>query len=118
MSVYKWKKRPLVVFAAAGSSDLERQRAIVARDRAGFAERHMVVVYVVDDSVSADGGVRPGLSGSAIRALYGVKPGQFRAILVGKDGGAKLSSPKPLTSSRLFATIDAMPMRIDEMRRR
>jgi hypothetical protein len=39
-------------------------------------------------------------------------------LLVGKDGGVKLSSSSPLSASTLFGTIDAMPMRIDEMRRR
>jgi hypothetical protein len=37
---------------------------------------------------------------------------------VGKDGGEKLSSSKPLAAEKLFATIDAMPMRRDEMQRR
>jgi hypothetical protein len=119
MSAYTWKKRPLVVFAPSSSdAALARQKAIVASSRAGMAERHMVVVYVVGDSVSADLGAGPGMGAGALRARYGVSAGAFRAVLVGKDGGSKLSSGSPLSAGTLFATIDAMPMRRDEMRRR
>jgi len=118
MSAYLWKQRPLLVFASHdGAADLMRQKAIVESARAGFAERDIVVVYVVGDAVAAVGGAAPGQTASKLRARYGVEPGRFRAVLVGKDGGAKLSASAPLTAQRLFATIDAMPMRIDEMRR-
>ncbi|HRD74337.1 MAG TPA: DUF4174 domain-containing protein [Hyphomicrobiaceae bacterium] len=119
MSGYMWKKRPLVVFAPDGNaSALASQRAIVAGARGGFAERHMVVVWVVGDSVSSELGGGPGLSAADLRRRYGVARGSFRAILIGKDGGAKISSSKPLAAGMLFSTIDAMPMRRDEMRGR
>jgi len=35
-------------------------------------------------------------------------------VLIGKDGGEKLRSAQPITAERLFATIDAMPMRQSE----
>lgn len=119
MSAYRWNKRPLVVFAPGDGNDaLARQRGIVAASRGGMAERQMVVVYVVGDSVSSDLGGGPGTSASALRSRYGVDRGAFRAVLVGKDGGAKLASGSPLSAATLFSTIDAMPMRRDEMRRR
>ncbi len=117
-SSYRWSKRPLFIFAG-GVSDkaLADQRRIVSGSRNGFSDRDMVVVYVVGDSVSAELGGKPGQSAQALRARYGVGKSEFKAVLVGKDGGAKLSSGKPLTASTLFGTIDAMPMRQDEMRR-
>lgn len=119
MSVYRWKKRPLVVFAAdEGAGQLAGQRAIVAGDRAGFAERDMVVVWVVGDQVAAEFGAGPGLDAKALRARYGVAPAAFRALLIGKDGGVKLTATEPLTAKRLFGEIDSMPMRQQEMRRR
>ena len=53
-----------------------------------------------------------------LRAWLGVGEGAFKAVLVGKDGGAKLSSDQPIGARELAATIDAMPMRQDEMRQR
>jgi hypothetical protein len=48
--------------------------------------------------------------------LYVAKEG-FHAVLVGKDGHPKLSSFEPISASELITTIDAMPMRKQEMRR-
>ncbi len=41
----------------------------------------------------------------------------FTAILVGKDGGDKLTSNEALTLQKLYGIIDAMPMRRSEMKR-
>lgn len=41
----------------------------------------------------------------------------FKVRLIGKDGGEKLASSKPVTMSELFAVIDQMPMRRQEMKR-
>lgn len=118
MSSYQWKKRPLVVFAASpGDEALARQRAIVKSLRPAFIDRKVVVIYVEGDRVSADLGAPPGQSAAALRQRYGVGDGQFRVVLVGLDGGVKLTSSGPLSGEKLFATIDTMPMRRDEVRR-
>jgi hypothetical protein len=119
MSNYRWKKRPLVVFAENdGSSLLAEQRQIVSRNRSDLNKRDVVVVWVVGNTVSTELGPPPNSNATSLRARFDVADGEFRAVLEGKDGGEKLSSAKPLAADRLFATIDAMPMRRDEMRRR
>lgn len=119
MSNYRWKYRPLLVFSdGASSAALAQQRGIVAASRTALADRNVVVVWVIGDVVSSEFGPRPELGASALRARFGVANASFRAVLVGKDGGAKLSQSMPLDAARLFATIDAMPMRRDEMRNR
>ena len=48
MSNYRWKKRPLVVFAESdGSPLLAEQRQIVSRNRSDLNKRDVVVVWVV-----------------------------------------------------------------------
>ncbi len=42
----------------------------------------------------------------------------FSVVLIGKDGGEKLRRTTPLSPEELFAIVDAMPMRRDEMRER
>ena len=42
----------------------------------------------------------------------------FRVRLVGKDGGVKLDRDTPMTTDALFALIDAMPMRQEELSNR
>ena len=61
--------------------------------------------------------VGDGPEAAALRHRLGLPAKTFRVVLVGKDGGAKLASDAPIPPSRLFGTIDAMPMRRQEMRR-
>jgi hypothetical protein len=51
------------------------------------------------------------------RRRFKVGPTEFTALLVGKDGGEKLRSHQPLSIEELNRTIDAMPMRQQEMRK-
>ena len=119
MSNYKWKYRPLLVFAESETDrQLAEQRQIVATSRAALAERDVVVVWVIGNKASAELGPAPTMTAADLRSRYGVASNAFRSVLVGKDGGVKLSFPKPLGTAGLFATIDVMPMRRDEMRRR
>ena len=105
LDVYRWKARVLVLSAAdAGDPKLAAQRQALASARSGTAERDLVTVEAVGDGPEA----------VALRRHLGVSGDGFRAILVGKDGGAKLTEHDPIPPQRLFATIDAMPMRKDE----
>jgi hypothetical protein len=118
MTDYKWKYRPLVIFASdAGAPQLVAQRRIVAANRSALAERDIVVVWVVGNAVSAEFGPTPRENAASLLARFGAEKGDFRAVLIGKDGGAKLTSASPITADRLYATVDAMPMRRNEMRR-
>lgn len=106
-----WHQRVLVVFAdTPGSAPLVAQRDILAHASKAMAERDLVLVEVVGDSVK-------GASDSAamLRRRYDVKAHTFRALLLGKDGGVKLDSRQPIALSKLTSTIDAMPMRQQEM---
>lgn len=42
----------------------------------------------------------------------------FKILLIGLDGGIKLDQPEVLSLKKLFDTIDAMPMRQNELRNR
>ena len=106
--------RPLYVFApSAGDGRLAEQRSINAASSGGYRERDMTVTVVAGDSVSGSS-----RSAAALRSRFGVGPGQFRVILVGKDGGVKLSSGSPVAAGTLLRLIDSMPMRAQEMRER
>jgi len=55
---------------------------------------------------------------SALIGKYQVKRGEFVVILVGKDGTEKYRTNNLLQPARLFAIIDAMPMRKEEIRKK
>lgn len=87
--------------------DATQQKRIFAAAEAGARDRDLVLVEVFGDGPRA----------AEIRRRFGIPAGVFRAVLLGKDGGAKLASSRPIPAERLFAEIDGMPMRQDEMRR-
>jgi hypothetical protein len=109
LEALRWRSRVLVVSApTAGDAGLKAQRAALGPVRGGLAERDLVVLEAVGDTPDA----------LALRTELGLPAGQFRAVLVGKDGGAKLTAREPIPPQKLFSTIDAMPMRRDEMQTR
>lgn len=111
----RWERRAMIVFSSdATDLKLAKQRAIVAADAGGFAERKLSVVEVAGDAVTIDGKPRGDADVIAIRRRFEVGPEQFRVILVGLDGGEKLRREEAVTAALLFETIDRMPMRQEE----
>ncbi|MCJ2132307.1 DUF4174 domain-containing protein [Methylobacterium sp. E-045] len=109
LAVHRWRSRVLVIVAPEGADPrIEAQRRDARARRADYAERDLVVVEAIGTGAEAD----------RIRARFGIGPRDFRVLLVGKDGDAKLTEAAPIPAARLFATIDAMPMRREEKGRR
>jgi hypothetical protein len=105
----QWHSRVLLVIAGdAKDPKLVEQRTVFAAMASGARERDLKLVEAVGH----------GLEAAALRQRFGVTGDGFRALLIGKDGGDKLSSDEPLGADSLFPLIDAMPMRQQEMRRR
>jgi Domain of unknown function (DUF4174) len=109
LAQYKWKARVLVVLTndPSGPALIEQKRQLESL-RGGAQERDLVLVQARAGSPEA----------KALRAQLGLGPGPFWAVLVGKDGETKLRTTEPISGRDLAATIDAMPMRQDEMRQR
>ena len=113
------RRRLVLVFAPrADMENLKVQSAILAACGNQLDERDSSVVFVVGDEITARKGTDVGMNAATLRARFGVPGNAFRVILVGKDGGAKLRSSKPLQAQTLIATIDALPLRQQEKRRR
>jgi len=105
---YRWKSRVLVIAAAADDPRAAAQSRIAEAAGAGMRERDLVVVRAIGE----------GREAAALRRRFGLPATGFRAVLVGKDGGAKLTAAEPIPAETLFSTIDAMPMRREEAGRR
>ena len=111
---HRWKDRLLIVFAASPeSAELGRQRAITAGMGADMRQRDLLQVEVIGATVRG-----ASESAAAMRKRYGVQAGTFRVLLIGKDGGVKLDSSEPISAQQLTGTIDAMPMRRQELGKR
>ncbi len=105
---YAGRSRVLLVFAPQeAGAELARQRATLAAAQPALRERDVAVLEIVGDS-PAD---------QRFRGRYRAGSG-FLAVLIGKDGGAKLVSAEPIMAAHLAEVIDAMPMRRSEAARK
>jgi hypothetical protein len=106
LAEHRWRSRVVVIFGAGPDDPLVvQQRRIIASMGAGARERNLSLIELLGSTAVA----------SAMRARLRVREGGFHAVLVGKDGEPKLSSFEPISASELTRTIDAMPMRKQEM---
>lgn len=100
---HRWNRRVIVLLHHSEvRAALEQQLQILRADLNGLEERDLLVY-------SSDCGKAPQLCRE-----YGAGEG-FVFLLIGKDGGEKLRSDLPVSLDRLFALIDAMPMRRREI---
>jgi hypothetical protein len=116
LDAYQWQNRIVVVFApAAGDTMYAQQLAIFATREAELAERDLLVgLFPADEQGSFAGQPVAQTGGVALRGRYDVAAEDFALILIGKDGGVKLTADEPVSTARLFELIDSMPMRQQE----
>jgi|TARA_B110000908_G_scaffold168338_1_gene223042 hypothetical protein len=104
LSEFKWKKRPVIVFAdSIDDPAFIEQMELVARGAADLTARDVVVIVDTDPDAR-----------SAIRLK--MRPRDFMLTLVGKDGNVKLRKPFPWSVREITRSIDKMPMRQREIR--
>ena len=106
----RWQHRVLLIGApTAAQADFQRQKALLATDEKGLAERDFKILEVLYDQLApAD---RQYWTQQLSQPLAG-----FRVVLIGKDGGVKRTETQPLAPTEIFGTVDKMPMRRQEMR--
>lgn len=120
LSNYQWQHRILLVFAPSnGSANYRQQMQAWQADAAGTNDRDLKLVQILGTGESqVDGRSINSASADRLRQQFGIISEQFAVILVGKDGTEKQRSQTPIDLTALFRTIDAMPMRQQEMRSR
>jgi hypothetical protein len=117
---YQWRNRVLVISAEnVDDNNLLEQAAELALTPDEFADRDMVLVMLLDNSVSKAGDRQlTSAEVTAVRAPLGIRPGSFALRLIGKDGSVKLSAKKATSMTEIYALIDSMPMRQRENSKR
>jgi hypothetical protein len=74
-----------------------------------------MVIFHVDGvdvrSIFGDGNL---VNARQLRKEADIKGAEFKAVLIGKDGGIKLASAEVIADEQLFGLIDQMPMRRSE----
>jgi hypothetical protein len=116
--------RPLLVFSpSATDARLIKQQSTLDEAADDMMDRFVLFIPVITKSTR----YQPPLDTpyallgpkelAAIRTRFQIAENQFTVLLLGEDGAIKLSSPNPVTISRLNSLIDAMPDRKIETQR-
>jgi hypothetical protein len=101
----RWQNRIVLVFGpSAVHEEVVRQVKVFTEDACGVDDRDLVV--------------SPVGAAAELRERFGVATDEFAVLLIGKDGGVKLRSSEVVSRDRIYALIDGMPMRRQEMRRK
>jgi hypothetical protein len=115
-----WRTRPLVIVAPGPGDDAVaelRQALAQPATASAFADRQIAVFTVIGGQGAREG---QALDAAATRALLAAldlrADGPAAVLLIGKDGGVKLRL-KHVAVAEILDTVDAMPMRRQEVRR-
>ena len=107
-------RRVLLVFANGDNELAAAQLAVAAKHASEFRERDLVLAGVQGTDAAVPMAELSVAADASARARFHVAAGQFTVLLIGKDGGEKMRSHKPIPWDTLQTTIDAMPMRRQE----
>jgi len=107
----KWEKRIVLLYTpTSNDAAFKEQKSLLAKEQGAAHDRDIQVLELVANHLSA-------VDKQYLQQHLKVAPAQFKALLIGKDGGVKLRQHKALTPQQLFGTIDKMPMRQQEMQK-
>ena len=109
--------RPVLVFApAAANASFKTQQSLLERYADDMMDRDLLYVPVLGQSAHFEKPldapyVVPGAAElKLMRERFHIDQSEFVVVLVGKDGGEKFRSLKPVSVLKLDALVDAMPM--------
>lgn len=117
LSKYQWQNRLLIFFAPQPDwPEYEVQVAKLAGEQAALAERDLVQIHVFEEVEGYVGDEKfSPAQNELLREQFQVDTGQYALFLVGKDGGVKERYANPVEPEKIYALIDSMPMRQQEM---
>ena len=120
LSQFQWKNRLLLLFAPNRNHPLfdTLHKSLAAR-KADVDDRDLVIFEILESGPSSmNTKYLDPQTVHSLREKFDVLRGKFAVILVGKDGGIKLNRQGQTKLEDIFALIDAMPMRREEMRQK
>jgi len=114
----------LLVFTTdLSNKEYQEQLKELSVEEVGLADRKLMIYQVIPEKYKAvdysDKEANPTWKdGRELFEKYMHADDQFRVVLIGLDGTVKRNQAEVISTSDLFTTIDAMPMRKAEMRRK
>ncbi len=116
-SPYEWSHRPVYIFApSVNHPDLGLQISAFLAQPLNLKDRQIVLISIAGNKVETHFGPNETRSAQILRRTYNIDPNLFTVILIGKDTGMKARHDNIIKPQDIFRQIDAMPMRLREMR--
>ncbi|MEQ5793003.1 DUF4174 domain-containing protein [Muricauda sp. NFXS6] len=119
---HKWTNRVLIVKTVdAESNKYQEQIKEFTNSPEELIDRKLILYKIVNNDFTLTNYKNSAfnssgkISGKLAENILDAKE-NFEVILIGLDGGIKIQQTKILTKEHLFNTIDAMPMRQNEMK--
>lgn len=104
---YNWKNRVVIIF---GDDPFHAKvKDIYKEEYAQLKDRDIIWIEVGKNNTFND------LKDKDFYDYYNINNSTNRFLLIGKDGGVKLSRDDVVSPSSLYSIIDVMPMRMREM---
>ena len=119
LSSHQWKDRLIMVITTDISlSSYHDQLKIFQSDTEGMNERKLVLYKIAPDQYQVRTDNHTWKSGSSLYEQLKKTDSDLEILLIGLDGTIKLRQTEIITTDKLFAIIDAMPMRQAEMKQK
>jgi len=118
LSTHQWENRIILILVNDTTPpELQAQLTEFRTHSAGMTERKLVVYQIQPNQFQRGlNAENKWISSNKLYKKYKSDDTPFEVILIGLDGGIKLTQHELLTCKKLFAIIDGMPMRRREMR--
>jgi hypothetical protein len=113
---HQWKNRVLLIYGdEKTNTDFTKQMKILSENKKGLIERKLKLYQFIKNQFTFDFD-EGWISSNLLFKNYVNNNERFKVILIGLDGGVKLTQNSILSTEKLFAIIDGMPMRKRELK--
>jgi hypothetical protein len=117
-SDHKWENRLVLILTNQADNESYRKQVEEFKNHLdGVTERKILVYHITPKSFKVGLSDQEWQISKTGYTRYKETDSQPEIILIGLDGGVKLRANEFLSAQELFANVDAMPMRRQEMTR-
>jgi len=116
LAKHQWEDRLVLIIAEEKNEKFQQQLTELQKDQQGLKERKLVIYQILPTKYSTGFEEENWKNSTELYKKYKTGKSDFRVVLIGLDGGDKLTQTEILSAEKLFRTIDSMPMRQSEMR--
>lgn len=118
LSKHRWQNRLILLLTDdENNSTFQPQLAEFRKDFTGLNERKLIIYQVMPEEFKTGLNAGNKIKSDRLFNDYKKTNSGFEVILLGLDGGIKLRQDELLSLEKLYAIIDAMPMRRREIER-